>query len=976
MIRNRSITTKLSASHSEYALSSWARNEGDGAFLVARTHPFDLAEPSLDVVKERDCVAATGIKAELEPAFQLRRYAWSAKLPLSILTNFEEFAIYDCRIRPQATDKPTVARILYVTSGEYVDRWNEIAETFSHEAVLKGAFDRYAESTKAKRGTTEVDDAFLGEIETWRSLLAHDIALRNRGLTQAELNFAVQTTINRIIFLRICEDRGIEQYGRLAVLPAEKNMYQRLLHYFQQADDRYNSGLFHFRKEKGRPAPDGLTPRLTIDNKSLKQIIKQLYYPESPYEFSVLPADILGQIYEQFLGKVIRLTAGHHAVVDEKPEVKKSGGVFYTPTFIVDCIVAWTIGRLIKGKTPRQIDALRILDLACGSGSFLIAAYQCLLNWYRDYYVQDGPGKHRKELYQGPSGDWRLTATERKRILLNNIYGVDIDAQAVEVTKLSLLLKVLEGENEQSIGMSLKMFHERALPDLANNIKCGNSLIGPDFYRDFPELADVDRARINAFDWTREFPDVMAAGGFAIIIGNPPYIRIENIDEMFRPYLYAKYDVTHRFDIYVVFVLRALALLSKRGTLGFILPNKFFTASYGKGLRSYLGKCKAIARIIDFGDGQVFRDASTYTCLLFLSKTPINSITYQRAVPGRATIEMVGPELTIDAASLDSAPWRFVGADATRLSAKLETLPQLGELCTIARGLETGLDDFFVLTAIGSSSTQVSVTSSLSPDAFKIERAVVRPLVKGAVDIRRYFVDEHSRYVFFPYKHEDGTPRLLSERTLRNDFPLAWAYLRKHARILKERKGKRWYAFRRRNYDLRDGVSRLLIPSIAVRLSAAYDSDGCYHFVGSGGGGGGGYGIMPKPETKCSHLYLLGLLNSSLVDWMAKLANSLFGGGYYSFNRQYIEHLRIRPVNLKDASDRSRHDHIVTLVERMLTLHRKQTRTPHEQAAALREIAALDAQIDDAVYALYGITDAERRIVESASADTDRRTEN
>ena len=273
---------------------------------------------------------AVNIKENISPAYQLRRYAWSAKLPLSILTDFEEFAVYDCRIKPVKTDKPSTARTLYFTYNEYVERWNEIASIFSREAVLKGSFDRYVESSRAKRGTAGVDAAFLEEIERWREILARNIALRNPGLSQRELNFAIQRTIDRIIFLRICEDRGIEDYGRLMILQNGSQVYKRLCQMFYQADDRYNSGLFHFRKEKDHTSPpDDLTLDLTIDDKTLKDIFTNLYYPDSPYEFSVLPAGILGQVYERFLGKVIRLTPGHRAVVEEKPEVKR-GEVFIT----------------------------------------------------------------------------------------------------------------------------------------------------------------------------------------------------------------------------------------------------------------------------------------------------------------------------------------------------------------------------------------------------------------------------------------------------------------------------------------------------------------------------------------------------------------------------------------------------------------------------------------------------------------------
>ena len=320
---------------------------------------------------------------------------------------------------------------------------------------------------------------------------------------------------------------------------------------------RYNSGLFHFATEGDRPeTPDAWTLGLAIDDKPLREILRGLYYPDSPYEFAVLPADILGQVYEQFLGQVIRLTPGHRAVVEAKPEVKKAGGVFYTPTFIVRVIVRRTVGPLLAGRTPREVAGrggvtppLRIADIACGSGTFLLEVYQHLLDWYLEQYVahlapllraghaatspevraqlpEDAAPLTKRArrtdgslpIYEAGGGrvagsEWRLTTAERKRILTTHIYGVDIDPQAVEVTKLSLLLKVLEGENEQTLGSQLRLFQERALPDLARNIKCGNSLIGPeiDDGQQLGLLDDDERYRINAFDWAAEFPEVFGA---------------------------------------------------------------------------------------------------------------------------------------------------------------------------------------------------------------------------------------------------------------------------------------------------------------------------------------------------------------------------------------------------------------------------------------------------------------------------------
>jgi hypothetical protein len=435
----------------------WVRPTSLGRNSWTRPYCFRIGcTPQFFLEAKRPSV---NLKDDPDPAYQLRRYAWTGKLSLSILTDFEEFAVYDCRVKPAHTDKAGVGRVLYLRFDEYAGRWDEIASVFSRDAILKGSFDKFAESNKAKRGTAAVDTAFLQEIESWREMLARNLALRNPHLSQRELNFAVQVTIDRIIFLRMCEDRGIEPYGQLQKLLQEPDIYQNLLGLYRKADDRYNSGLFHFHAEKGRPeAPDTLTPSLTLDDKPLKDILRGLYYPECPYEFSVLSGEILGQVYEQFLGKVIRLTAGHQAKVEDKPEVRKAGGVYYTPTYIVEYIVKQTVGKLLgeprasaSGVTPKQASRLRILDPACGSASFLLGAYQLLLDWHRDRYLADGPKKHTKELYQGAGGVWRLTTAEKKRILLANIYGVDIDPQAVEVTKLSLLLKVLEGESEQTL---------------------------------------------------------------------------------------------------------------------------------------------------------------------------------------------------------------------------------------------------------------------------------------------------------------------------------------------------------------------------------------------------------------------------------------------------------------------------------------------------------------------------------------------
>ena len=586
----------------------------------SRSFFVEAKKPSVDIAEA------------IGPAFQLRRYAWSAKLPISVLTDFEEFAVYDCRIKPVKTDKAAV-------------RTGRLCQIFANTSIVGTSFSGCSRprpfaaarsigfwpTRRSRRARRRSMRRSWQEMESWRLELAKNVALRNPAISQRDLNFTVQRTIDRIVFLRICEDRGIEPYGTLQSLPNAPNIYRRLGELFQRADDRYNSGLFHFTPEKDRPEPpDELTLSLSIDDKLLKELLQKLYYPESPYEFSVLPAEILGQVYEQFLGKVIRLTEGHRAKVEEKPEVRKAGGVYYTPSYIVDYIVEHTVGTLLGQKTPTQASKLRILDPACGSGSFLLGAYEYLLTWHRNWYVENDPEKHARDrnakLYRGPAGDWRLTTAEKKRILLNNIYGVDIDPQAVEVTKLSLLLKVLEGESGETITNQLRIFHERALPDLADNIKCGNSLISVRISTAASNSSlfdDDDRFRINAFDWHDEkegFGSIMAAGGFDAVIGNPPYVLLQDAfrDDKQLAYLRSRFSVaSYKLDTYHLFLEQAIKLLASSGRCSMITPANYLTNNYLKPLRLFLLDRSTIDHIVVI-DGGVFRGVSVDNAILLV----------------------------------------------------------------------------------------------------------------------------------------------------------------------------------------------------------------------------------------------------------------------------------------------------------------------------------------------------------------------
>ena len=927
---------------------------------------------------------AVNLETDNKPAFQLRRYAWSANLPVSILTDFEEFVVYDCRIKPNKDDKPTTARTLYLDYTEYYDRWHEIEALFHRDAVLAGSLDQYTETLKDRKGVATVDDAFLTEIESWRRMLAENIAERNPHLSKRDINYAVQMTIDRIIFLRICEDRGIEPYERLKTVLTGGAIYPRLCNIFQDADDRYNSGLFHFRKEKDRPeSPDDLTLSLVIDDEPFQRIITNFYYPDSPYEFSVLPIEILGQVYEQFLGKVINLTSDHRAKVDDKPEVRKAGGVYYTPTYIVDYIVKNTVGKLLEGKTPRQVAKLKILDPACGSGSFLIGAYQFLLDWHRDWYVNDGSEKHKKDLYQALSGEWRLTSDTRKRILLNNIFGVDIDPQAVEVTKLSLLLKVLEGESSQSLSTQLRMFHERALPDLGSNIKCGNSLIGPDFYENAQSsfLTEEDEYSINVFDWKREFSDILDSGGFDAVIGNPPYVRIQTTDRKVISYYGEHYETAvGNYDIYCLLVEKGVKLLRSGGRMGYIVAHRFFKTDYGEGLRKFIADNKNLEQIIDFDGYMVFK-ASINTCILLLARNKEDKFCFGQVRFHKKRQDEVASMLAnlsqcdqlddnialgpISTSTLTPNPWVFIWPREASLWAKLNDYKtRLGNVTThIFQGLKTGADPIYIGEMVTGNGETLTFKCQFDNNVYEIENEIVKPLIKGG-HMNRYLLEETTKRIIFPY--EKG--KLIPQTRMLNDFPKTWSYLLTHKTYLENRedgklKGDQWYAYTRSQALNSMHLPRIDTPDYYAHASYCLDAEAKYYFCG---GGAGGYGIVLKPGY--NPYYILALLNSKLLDWYLRKVSVRAYQTAFMYVKKYIEQLPVKLVDPRNASEQKKESAIVAHVERMMDTQKRllAARTNQDRSMLKRQIEGIDDQINRLVYELYGLDDKEIKVVVEA----------
>jgi hypothetical protein len=847
------------------------------------------------------------------PAVQLRRYAWSAGLPISIVTDFDEFALYDGRPEPKPQDDATVARLMFLGFAELAAEWEKLESLISYQAVRGRSLEKHAATIRVKRSTSEVGSIFLAELGRWRRALAPDIAARNISLTPGQLNLVVQETIDRIVFLRIAEARGIEVRGQLQRLLDGPDIHGELEKLFRRAGDRYNSELF--RRGVNRPEhTDDLTPPLHVGDDVLARILRRLYYPESPYEFSVLPAAILGQVYEQFLSQVITLNGGHRADVVRKPEIRKAGGIYYTPAPIVDHILDVTLAPLLKDRSPQSVAGrdssgnrhpLRVLDPSCGSGMFLLAAYDYFLRWYLGAYTAGGAERwadgQSPRLRRGPEGDWELTTAERTDILLRHIYGVDIDPRAIEVTRLSLLLKVLAGEPEG------------VLPDLADNIRCGNAIIEPDFHDHHPLLReDGSRIRVNAFDWRREFSRVFAsADGFDAVIGNPPYLDAETMTQFipeWRDYCVNKYRAAAgNWDVFCVFIERALDLCRPGGYHSFIVPNKLGSANYARNIRSIIASEYNLSQIRDYAGIPVF-PVSVYPVVYSIRKRERDDtvpVLYERMAYGEAGA--VGPVL---AERLDRS--RYFRADGSPWA------------------IFAGIAPASPVDRLGSSFPVLSAVASVHGAATVAEAYELVPLIRDAGtsapgDLRVVNSGTIDRYV-----NLWGTKpmRYLGNSYVHPVVPHGAASRLPAVRLRQARTPKIIVAGMTRVLECIADLPGALLPAKSTTVVES-DVDLCW---------------------------LLGILNSRLMGFYVL---SVYGG-----DRLRGGYLRIGPPQLRTLPV-PEHDPANGLHRALAERVRQLLGLPERRAAGRAQV--LEEQIDQLVYRIYGLTDAERIVVEQSA---------
>lgn len=895
-------------------------------------------------------------------AFQTRRYGYSASLPISVLTNFHQLVVYDCRPTPSNTDDARVARLKIIPYEEFEDRFDELWSTLSREVVYSGEFDRQFQVEATRQGADQFDDYFLRQVRGWRERLARDLYTNTPELSEVELTYSVHLFLLRIVFLRICEDRDLEQYETLKNIDSD-HPFDAFMRILRSADEFYNSGLFRMIDDERL--------RLRVSDDTLRSIVDELYYPQSPYTFAVVETEVLGEIYEQFLGEVISVRHGHVEVV-RKEEVRESGGVVPTPRYIVNAIVDRVLDPAIAGRTPTELSAFTVADICCGSGIFLLGAYEHLLDSHLAWYLTNNRQEHiGNTIFEIASGHWRLVYAERRRILLNCIRGVDIDSSAVEVARFSLLLKLIEGEDRASLEEYVRSARQPALPPLGSIVKCGNSLVSDEEWREAlgPMPATIV-SKVNPFTWANEFHTEIVAGGFDVIVGNPPYIRIQAMqsyspeEAAYYKHPSSPYSTAHQdnFDKYALFIERSLTLLNPTGTLGVIVPHKFMTILAGHSLRRLLTSGKRLSSVVHFGVKQVFGTGTTnYTCILVAGRSETERVTIER-VNSLATWRYgtAGTVEQVASGTFSDANWQFLDVATSQLFQRIRRSHSqvLNDVAEIFVGVQTSADDVYIIHP--TRTNQREVICEWDGRSWPIERGILRPCLHD-VTISAYERPQANAWIIFPYTIETTrsgrqSAVLVPPDVLRRDYPHCWAYLQARRAELRDRNitggrtaDRQWYQYGRSQSLTKFSTPKIILPILSTEARYAPDDA---NTVVTGGGNGPYYLVRSLNEVAVPTHFLLAVLNHPVCEALVRTNTSPFRGGYYSHGKQFIEDLPIPNVSRAAMQD------VVSLVQDLIqTLDdARNARTPHTATVKQRRATQLRAQIQEAVGVIFGLS--------------------
>ncbi|TRZ92734.1 hypothetical protein D4R89_00740 [bacterium] len=899
-------------------------------------------------------------------AYQVRCYGWSEGFKVSYAFDFEELSVYDCRIQPKSDDDADIARIRYLRFEDYPAHFDWLWDFFAKEAIDGGSLSRRLPDDERPKGSKTMDQDFEEKLSRWRKELAKSILRYGKEREPACISAAAQRILDRIIFLRICEEFGYEEIGTLLEMGQNEDGFWPL--FLEEHNKRYGriyDGILF--PASGEDDPTGIDTRLRswwLKGRIFREITDSLYFPH-PYRFDAVPLELLGGIYERYLGKRLRVI-GNDVDDEYKPEYQRTKGAVYTPPWIVRRVVRKTLAPLIKNKNPEEILGLRVLDPACGSAGFLLGVYDFLetqiLAWFEAH-----PADSRRLSFLVEDADERFLAPPISRAIIDRcLYGVDIDPEAVEIARMSLALRYLD----RTAGLDGEP--HLLLKGIGRNIRQGNSLVGPDIVGLGLDPETVIRETM-PFDWnnpTTGFGEVMAGGGFDAVVGNPPYIEVKRYREwMPSQYRYLKdsgvYETTAqgKTDLAMPFMERGMKLLREDGRLGFIIQNRFFKTDYGEIVRAWLRRNRAISEVEDFRDLQVFSGRTTYTAILSLQKNS-PSLNYRAfanlddAIAGKAEIDV-----RLKWGEIDDQVWSFDQPDLLEVHRDLArrhgTIGQRPEL-HISVGLQTLYGKLYQFEPVEVKPRTI-IGRNGAGEVVSLERGALRPLCRNR-GFYPFRIDNADAWVIFPYEIVDGQAQEIRWRDFMSRFPKTGAYLEERKRKLikaveAEGGAERWHLYKYPKNLVSQTRPKVLFPMTIEDTMAVVDKVGNIYQDNVN------INSISYNDAGDERLNALAaVFNSSLFSALARLKAGLNDAGWRKFNRQYAELVPFPEAVLEDDATIKK---LSKLADDISGLQNRSLSTDSEGARAgfRAAIESLWDQLDNAVEGAYQLTSAQKSVI-------------